>query len=728
MTPPNTEAANSAMSLAWAMNSLTREQGKEIDRLRLHEAIGHYQVALDSLVIEGHAPTQAEWQALVQNIAEDAGIGVIELLDNPDPARLPLLTWNLGLGWGIIRSFSAQQKWVIDCQATLKTIPSETSLPCVRLALAADKAQLKDKPAYRLFRDIFDSQRKIFVEAGIAGVVINLLALATSLYSMQVYDRVIPTQGYSTLLVLTIGVGIAMIFDLVIKFARSHLMESAIQNMDSHLARQIFARFLNLRLDQLPSTVGSLSGQLRGFETIRAFISAKTLYLFIDAPFGLFFILMIALIGSPLAALVPLFFLLLAIAFGFVMREKIDAHAISSSDAANKKTGVLVEAIEGAETIKSGGGSWKMLSKWIDVSDEAMKHDMVLRSITEKSSYISGMLQQISYVGLIGVGAYFAAEGHMTMGSLIACSILSGRAMAPVAQIPGLMVQAAHARAALKHLENVFSLERDNHEVERPIVPESLRGHYILERVRFAYQGMQKALFIPSLVIQPGEKIGLIGPIGAGKSTLLRILTGMYRANEGRVLLDNLDIHQVSRQFLGERIGYLQQDHRLFSGTLRENLLIGIPDPGDEVIRSISEKTGLLALISNHPKGLDLPIAEGGKGLSGGQRQLLAFTRLLLSKPDIWLLDEPTASMDSATEQRCMGLLIQAIKPKDTVVLVTHKQHLLKIVHRLICIVNHQILIDGPRDEVIQKLAANMATQAQNTVSATTSDQPKGSA
>lgn len=727
MTTSTTEVENSAMSLAWAMNSLTREQGKELDRLRLHEAIGDYQVALDSLAIDGHIPAQSDWQGLVQSIAEKAGIDSIELFDQADPARLPLLTWVPSLGWGIIRSLSAQQQWVVDCQGVVQLISAASALPCVRLTLAVDKTHLKDKPAYRLFRDIFDAQRKIFVEAGVAGVVINLLALATSLYSMQVYDRVIPTQGYSTLLVLTLGVSIAMIFDLVIKFARSHLMESATQNMDSHLARQIFARFLNLRLDQLPSTVGSLSGQLRGFETIRAFISAKTLYLFIDAPFGLFFILMIALIGSPLAALVPLSFLLLAIAFGFVMREKIDAHAISSSDAANKKTGVLVEAIEGAETIKSGGGSWKMLSKWIDVSDEAMKHDMVLRGITEKNSYISGMLQQVSYVGLISVGAYLAAEGHMTMGALIACSILSGRAMAPVAQIPGLMVQAAHARAALKHLENVFALERDNHEVERPIIPEKLRGHFILERVRFAYQGMQKALYIPSLLIKPGEKIGLIGPIGAGKSTLLRILTGMYRANEGRVLLDNLDINQVSRQFLGERIAYLQQDHRLFSGTLRENLLIGIPDPGDEAIRSIAEKTGLLALISNHPKGLDLPIAEGGKGLSGGQRQLLAFTRLLLSKPDIWLLDEPTASMDSATEQRCMSLLAQAIKPQDTVVLVTHKQHLLRFVNRLICIVNHQILIDGPRDEVLKKLAENIAMQSQNAVPETTSSLSTGS-
>lgn len=714
MTISKASTTDQAISLAWAINALTRSQGRELDRLRLHDAIGNYQVALDSLSIGGHDSKSDEWQNLVKNIATSAGVDQVEFFDKPDPARLPVLSWVPKLGWCIVRNLTPQGHWVLDVQGVVKTIPADEDLPCARLTLTIEQSNAKDRPAYRLFRDIFNAQRKIFMEAGAAGVVTNLLALGTSLYSMQVYDRVIPTQGYSTLWVLTIGVGIAMIFDLVIKVARSHLMESAIKTMDSHLARQIFARFLNLRLDQLPSTVGSLSGQLRGFETIRSFLSAKTLYLFIDAPFGLFFILMIAVIGSPLAALVPLFFLCFAVAFGFVMREKIDAHALSSSDAANKKTGVLVEAIEGAETIKSGGGSWKMLSKWIDVSDEAMKHDMILRSITEKSSYVSGLLQQVSYVGLIAAGAYLAAEGHMTMGSLIACSILSGRAMAPVAQIPGLMVQAAHARAALKNLEAVFALERDNHEVDRPVMPEKLRGHYILERVRFAYQGMQKALVIPSLAIQPGEKIGLIGPIGAGKSTLLRILTGMYRANEGRVLIDGLDIHQVSRQFLGERIGYLQQDHRLFSGTLRENLLIGIPDPGDEVIRNIAEKTGLLAIIANHPKGLDLPIAEGGKGLSGGQRQLLAFTRLLLSKPDVWLLDEPTASMDSVTEQRCMTLLIEAIQPSDTVVLVTHKQHLLRMVNRLICIVNHQILLDGPRDEVIQKLAASANKQAPN--------------
>lgn len=702
-----------SQGLAWAVSTIARVQGKTVDRLRLHQAVTDHQAALTALA-QTEGDVASLWQSAARSVVTGAGVDAIEVQAQPDAARLPALTWIPGAGWAIVRALSPQNQWLVDLQGVLRAVPTDKPLPCVRLILPETDAVDADEPARRMIRAEFFKQKPTLIEAGVAGVLINLLALGVSLYSMQVYDRVIPTQGYSTLAVLTLGVAIALLFDIVIKFARSYLMESAITQMDSSLSRQIFARFLNVRLDQLPGSVGSLSAQLRGYETIRGFLSAGTFYMFVDAPFGLFFILMIALVGSPVVALVSLCFLLLALAFGFVMREKIDAHAAKSTDATNKKTGILVEAIEGAETIKSGGGSWNALSKWIDTNDEALLHDMALRSISEKSNYLSGMLQQVSYIGLIAAGAYFAAEGQMTMGALIACSILSGRAMGPVTQIPGLMVQAAHAKAALKNLERVFALESDNHAVERPLLPESIRGHYHLERVRYAYPGAPKALTVQNLHIQPGEKIGVIGPIGSGKSTLLRILTGMHQAGEGRVLLDGLDIDQISRQFLSERIGYLQQDHRLFSGTLRENLLIGIPDPGDDVIRSVAEQTGLLAVIANHPKGLDLMIAEGGKGLSGGQRQLVAFTRLLLSKPNIWLLDEPTASMDSTTELRSMAALKANLRAEDTLVLVTHKPNLLGMTNRIIVIAQHQIIMDGPRDEVLKKLsAATMPAPAQ---------------
>jgi ATP-binding cassette subfamily C protein LapB len=410
--------------------------------------------------------------------------------------------------------------------------------------------------------------------------------------------------------------------------------------------------------------------------------------------------------------LVPLFFLLISIAMGIVMRKKIDFHATQATAAANLKTGILVETIEGAETIKAGGGGWGTLSRWLDVVDESIKHELVNRSISEKSTYVAAVLQQASYIGLVATGAYFAAEGNLTMGSLIACSILSGRALGPIAQIPGLMVQRAHAKAALDGLEKVFALELDNHAVERPLVPEKIHGHYVLERVRFAYLGAPQALSIPQLQIFPGEKIGVVGPIGSGKSTLLRLLTGMYQASEGRILLDSLDIDQISQSLLATSIGYLQQEHRLFSGTLRQNLLIGIPDPGDAIIRNAAARTGLLTAINHHPKGLDLQIAEGGKGLSGGQRQLVALTRLVLSSPSIWLLDEPTASMDEQTEQRCIQTLHDCIKAEHTMILVTHKPALLGMVNRLIVISGHQIIIDGPRDDVIARLQANAQKQA----------------
>jgi len=705
--------------LATAILQIARMQSKSIDRLRLHQAITESKTdfaPLASLPVEDEmtiSDTTQVWQKVLREVLIQTGLEGMEVHDSPDAARMPALSWLPGVGWAVIRNLTSDKKWLLDVQGVPRTIPADKPLPCVRFIYSEEEDEGKRKPAEKMIRKEFLKLKSTFVDSCIAGVLINLIALATSLYSMQVYDRVIPTQGYSTLGVLTLGVAITLVFDIVIKFARSSLIENAITQMDSSLSRQIFARFLNVRLDQLPGSVGSLSAQLRGYETIRGFLSASTFYLFVDAPFGLFFIFMIGLVGTPYVALVPLVFLVTSLAFGFAMRAKIDSLAAKGIDAGNKKTGILVEAIDGAETIKAGGGSWNALSKWIDINNQALTHDMEMRSISEKSNYLSAMLQQISYIGLIAVGAYFAAEGHMTMGALIACSILSGRAMSPVTQIPGLMVQAANAKVSLRNLEQIFALESDNHGIERPLLPEKIQGQYQLERIRYAYPNSPKALVVQNLVIQAGEKVGVIGPVGAGKSTLLRVLAGMYQTGEGRILLDGLDINQISRQFLSERIGYLQQDHRLFSGTLRENLLIGIPDPGDAILRKLAEQTGLLNVISNHPKGLDLMIVEGGKGLSGGQRQLVAFTRLLLSRPNVWLLDEPTSSMDSSTEQRALANLQAYIQPSDTLVLVTHKPQLLAITNRLIVIAQHQIVMDGPRDEILKSLSTPNEAQSQ---------------
>jgi ATP-binding cassette subfamily C protein LapB len=702
------EKISLCIGLNWAITQLAKLQGRKLDRVQLHQVLGKYEDDLDRLgasdeVKAGRA--DFVWQPILGRVINAADLGTYEFYDQPEPARLPAISYLNDSGWVIVRQMGGDGQWLVESVDGLSKIAAGESMPCVRIVFKDDQRTEESGRAFQLIKGLFLKQKDTLIESGMAGVIVNLLALGVSLYSMQVYDRVIPTQGYSTLIVLTLGVFLALVFDLIVKFARIHLMESAAIYMDSNLAKSVFSQLLNIRLDQFPGSVGTLSSQLRGYETIRSFLSTTTFYFFIDAPFGIFFILMIALIATPVLAIVPLLFLLGAVGFGIVLREKVQNHAIETTDASNLRTGYLVGAIEGAETIKASAGGWNVLSKWIDISNEAMEHDAVLRTINEKGQYLSAFMQQLSYILLVAIGAIYAAEGKITMGGLIACSILSGRAMAPIAQLPSLIVQWSYAKASLGNLEKVYLLESDNQGVQRPLVPDNLSGNYVVERTRFAYGNATNALVVQGLKIERGERIGVIGPVGSGKSTLLRLLTGMYQPNEGRILLDGLDIDHLSRQFLSEKIGYLQQDARLFHGTLRENLLLGIPDPGDAKIKEVAEKTGLLAVITDHPMGLDLAIDEGGRGLSGGQRQLVAFTRLILSAPNVWLLDEPTASMDSTTEEKCCRAMIEAMRPEDTLILVTHKTNLLAIINRLVCIANHRIVMDGPRDAVLKQLS-----------------------
>ena len=694
----------------WLISNFYTASGKDADELRIRTGVEHSFKEL--LLSQGSADfdqvilNKSDWLKVLQSIFSYIDGVSIQMLENADAARLPII----GLGGDneplVVKEFNSFGEWMVEGHQIGKKLQKNLDgFFLLRPKFESNfEEHTKSKTAYKIFKTEFLLNKATFIEVAVASVLINLLALGTSLYSMQVYDRVIPTQSYSTLIVLTSGVLITICFELFIKLIRSHLMRESIIKMDSQFSRKTFSQLLNIRLDQLPASVGSLSGQLRGYETIRSFISSATVYILVDVPFAIFYIFLVGFIGSPIAAVVPLVFLVISLSFGFVMKSKAMKHANLSIDSSNEKTGLLVEAIEGAETLKSGSSSWRMLSKWIDVSEKTIFHDMSLRAINEKSTYFSALFQQISSIGLVAVGAYLTTQGEMTMGSLIACTILSGRALAPMAQIPSLMVQAAGAKAALDRLERIFTLQLDNHDVDKPLLPSSIKGKYVLEDVKFHYKDSPNALIIDKLVINPGEKVGIIGPIGAGKSTLLRLLTGMFKPNEGKVFLDDLDVGHLGRRFLSESIGYLQQEHRLFKGTLRENLLIGMPDPGDDIIKQVASDSGLLEAISRNPKGLDMMISEGGKGLSGGQRQLVALTRLLMTKSTVWLLDEPTASMDINTESKSIQALKNKIKSDDTFLLVTHKMPLLSLVDRVICIVNHQIVLDGPRDEILRKL------------------------
>jgi ATP-binding cassette subfamily C protein LapB len=700
------------MTLLPCLARLAQLQHEAIDRLALQEAA---QAARDT---EG--PTA---QVQLKTVADHLQVREPRWLSAPDAAAVPALIYSPAGQWGILRGKNAQDQWLSewwDATANRWQEQAHELLPEHRFATfnLAKSYVASASPVYQLIRQEVFFNKKLLLEVLVGGMVINIVALAASFYSLQVYDRVVPTGASQTLLVLTIGVLGAALFELVAKQVRTGLYERLIDQVDQRLARTIYMRFLAIRLDQLPQSVGGLAAQMRGYETVRGFFTSITTNLLVDAPFALLFALIIALMAGWLA-IIPTAFFILSVTIGWYYRKRVDAFAGKANVASNQKTGLLVETVEGAETIKSGQGGWRMLSRWMKTTDDAREYELQMRNISERSQHLTAAFQQFSYILLVAAGALLVSRGELTMGGLIAASILSGRILAPVAMIPNQLVQWAHTKAALQGLDKLWALQDDHHGQEQPVLLENIRGQYRFEAVAAYYAG-NKALTISSLAIKPGEKIGVLGPVGAGKTTLLRLLSGMYKPQEGRILLDDVDLAHIAKPALAERMGYVAQDGRLFAGTLRDNLVLGLIDPGDEIILEAARQTGLMqTVITQHPKGLQQEIFEGGNGLSGGQRQLLNLTRAFLRKPRIWLLDEPTASMDRNLELHVIGALKAAFKPEDTLVLVTHKPEMLELCERVIVIANHQIMLDGPRQQVLQKLQTPLPSAPQPAQTAT---------
>ena len=689
------QLSNEIEQLAASLNTLLTQQGYPIDKVRLYGVL-HQQTELTTL-------------ANIVKILEQLGVDQLpESLPMPDAAFLPLLALHPLHGWGVIEQQNPQGLWQFKQTAQSNAYPSAAFTQLLRIRLEREPSKRKQLSFDQILKKDLKNYRGIIVEAVVASFLINMLALAVSLFSMQVYDRVIPTRSEYTLIILASGVGLVILFETFMKFARSKIMDKVVVNLDQYLSREVFQRLLGVRIDQMPGSVGSMAAQLRGYEQVRSFYTASTLFGLVDIPMAFIFVTLIIIIGNPLVALVPIVTAVVAIVLGLSARKKIDSIAAVGAQASYRKTGILVETVEGVETIKAGSGNWKFLSRWLDVMNITTKNDLDMKHANDNLSYLSQMIQQVSYVGIVIVGSFVVMSGDMTMGGLIACSILGGRILAPVMGIPNLLVQHSHAKAAKLNIEQLFSLEQDNHGVSHPLSPSHISGNFDLEKVIFNYQNNdQPALAISRLQIKAGERIAVLGPIGSGKSTLLKVLSGLYAPTQGRVLLDGLDMQQISRESLSAQVGYLQQDHRLFEGTLRENLLIGLPAPSDDVMYDALVKTGLIRLVASHSSGLDLPISEGGKGLSGGQKQLVAFTRLVLTKPLVVLMDEPTASMDNRQEAQCIDVLHKHFGEDHTLIVATHKMPLLQLVDRIIIMDNQQIVMDGPKAQVLEQLKKN---------------------
>ena len=569
-----------------------------------------------------------------------------------------------------------------------------------------------------------------YAQVILATFIINFLALVSSLYVMNVYDRVIPNKSYETLWVLSIGVILAISFEFAAKMIRGHLTDIAGKKADLIISSAIFRRVMSLDLAERPASSGSYANNLREFESVREFMTSASLLVLVDLPFLLLFITVIWMIGGQLA-IVPLILIPIVMIVGILAQAPLARYINESMKESSQRQGLAVEAIEGIETLKANNATSWAQQKWDYYTAKNAASSTKTRDLSNFVVNFSVAMQQLNTVILVIVGTYLIhspdPNHKITMGALIASVILSGRALAPLAQISSLAIRFQQAKIGLQGLQSIIERKIERHPDRQYISLDQVKGELKFQQVSFKYQqDIPAALKALNLNIAAGEKVGILGKIGSGKTTTLKLASGMFEPLEGNVTLDGVDLRQLDPNYLHNQVAMLGQAPRLFLGTLRENLDLARQDgfSTDQELLLALKRFGLESLIQNHPRGLDMPLGEDGLGLSGGQKQIIALARLTLRSPRVVLLDEPTNGLDQLTERQTLNALHQWSKDK-TLVVVTHRTQVLSIVSRVVVIDQGQVVMDGPRDEVLKKLAQNeqkktTASSAAQTVTSAT--------
>jgi ATP-binding cassette subfamily C protein LapB len=555
------------------------------------------------------------------------------------------------------------------------------------------------------------AQRFVYRDVLSAALLINLFALAFPIFSMNVYDRVVPNHAVETLWALAIGVVLALASDLGIRLLRSHFVDEASARIDVQISALLMERVLGMKLENRPQSVGSFASNLRGFEQVRDFIASSTVTALIDLPFALLFVIVIAWISPWLVIPVVAVFCFITVA-GYVLQHRLHELSQSTYQASAQRNATLVESLTGIETIKSQGAESLIQARWERANQYLATLNVRMRGLSSSAMYTTASMQQFVSVCIILIGVYLITDKSLTMGGLIASSMLAGRALAPAGQIVGLLMQYQGARTAMESLDKIM-----NQPVERPvgstfIERREIKGEIEFRHVSFAYPNRKdSALDNISFKIKPGEKVALIGKVGSGKTTLQKLILGLYQPAQGAVLLDGIDMRQLDPADVRRNLGYVSQDVNLFYGTLRENITFGMPHALDDAIVSAADLAGISDMIHRHPQGFDMPVGERGELLSGGQRQGVGIARAVLNNAPILLLDEPTSAMDFSTE----ALVTQRMKEFSvgkTVVLVTHRTSMLSFVDRVIVIDQGKVMADGPREQILQALGAGRIARA----------------
>lgn len=537
-----------------------------------------------------------------------------------------------------------------------------------------------------------------------AAFLINVFALAMPLFIMNVYDRVVPNQALETLWLLAVGIVIILVFDLVLRTMRGYFIDLAGKRVDVDLSARIMERVLGIRMEHRPVSAGSFAANLRSFETVRDFITSATVTTLVDLPFAVLFLVVMAWIDLPMF-LPTLLGMALAVGYAWLVQGKMHDLAETTYRAGAMRNANLVESLVGLETVKAVGAEGVMQRKWERSAIFLARVSNQLRLLSATTINSTMWLQQLVSLSVIVLGVYRIGAGELSMGGLIACTMLASRAMAPFAQVAGLLTQYHNASTALTSLNEIMAREVERPEgagfVSRPV----FRGEIDFRDVEFTYPGdnSPEALRKVSFHIEPGEHVAIIGRVGSGKSTLLRMILGLYQPTGGAIRIDGVDIRQLDPSELRRNIGYVPQDVTLFYGTLKENILLASPHLDDADLLAAAEVAGLSDMVNSHPRGFDMQVGERGESLSGGQRQGVAIARAVVHNPPILLMDEPTGFMDHSSEEVLKERLRQ-YSSQRTLIIVTHRTSLLDLADRLIVIDGGRIVADGPKERVVEAL------------------------
>ncbi|MFT7090835.1 MAG: ATP-binding cassette subfamily C protein LapB [Candidatus Azotimanducaceae bacterium] len=554
------------------------------------------------------------------------------------------------------------------------------------------------------FWDTVKLSRGIYLEVLVASLLINLFALVSPLFIMNVYDRVVPNYAIETLWVLASGVFIIVLFDLAMKILRGYFIDIAGKRADVLLSAKTFARVMGIQLDQRPKQIGSFANNLQEFDTFREFFTSTTLTTLIDMPFVILFLLIIYGVGGPIV-FVPLIAIPIILGIGLIIQKPLQNLIDDTFAQSAKKHALLIEALSSLDAIKSNRAEGVIQKRWENFTGQLARLSLKSRLLTMGAINLSQIIQQLATVGVVVVGVYLIMDGTLSVGGLIACTILTGRCLAPMGQIAGILTRYQHSVASYRSIDNMMNLPVERPEGKSFLHRSSLTGAVEFRDVGFSYSGQTNAAIKQvSFTIEPGEKVGLIGKMGSGKTTIQKLCMGFYRPSEGTILLSQTDINQLDPQDVRRNAIYASQDVQLFSGTVRENITLGAPLATDDEIRGAAALAGLLDFINQHPDGFDLQVGERGGLLSGGQRQAVALARALINEAPLMLLDEPTSGMDSTAEMAVKQHLEQFCQDK-TLLLITHKTNMLTMVNRLIVINNGQVVADGKRDDILRALA-----------------------